>query len=145
MSSYVIPIKTATSKYATDDRLLILSKVSTRVNLANSASTGPVGNSMFCLDCPEYPSNLSAVHWREARLSRDRRLRESCFLLIIYLPSLTSFSVLYSILCLLKAILCLNQSISSLYCGERLRRSKYILLIMISHRLMTGTFTQVRV
>ncbi|TGJ87999.1 hypothetical protein E0Z10_g779 [Xylaria hypoxylon] len=47
------------------------------INSANGASTGPVGNSMFCVDCPEYPFNHSAVHWREPRLSRDCRLRES--------------------------------------------------------------------
>ncbi|KAI1113668.1 hypothetical protein F5Y14DRAFT_441759 [Nemania sp. NC0429] len=47
------------------------------ISLTNSALTGPAGNSMFCVDCPEYPFNHSAVHWREPRLSRDGRLRES--------------------------------------------------------------------
>ncbi|KAI0418238.1 hypothetical protein F5X98DRAFT_123264 [Xylaria grammica] len=47
------------------------------INSANSTPTGSVGNSMFSVDCPEYPFNHSAVHWREPRLSRDCRLRES--------------------------------------------------------------------
>ncbi|KAI1355097.1 hypothetical protein F5Y01DRAFT_327941 [Xylaria sp. FL0043] len=31
----------------------------------------------FCVDCPEYPFNHSMAYWREPRLSRDYRLRES--------------------------------------------------------------------